>query len=54
MMDVVSNRPDYGMVACKILVYEDPRKIDKAGHLIYLDGQNRGRGIGSTGRRAIR
>lgn len=46
MMDVVSTRPDYGMVACKILVYEDPRKIDKAGHLIYLDGQNRGRGSG--------
>jgi GT2 family glycosyltransferase len=39
-------RPDFGMIASKILVYEDPRKIDKAGHLIYLDGQNRGRGTG--------
>lgn len=30
----------------KILVYEDPSRIDKAGHLIYPDGQNRGRGSG--------
>src|SRR5258708_1314684 len=34
------------MAASKILVHEDPRRIDKAGHLIYLDGQNRGRGTG--------
>jgi GT2 family glycosyltransferase len=40
------NRPDVGMAASKILVHEDPRRIDKAGHLIYLDGQNRGRGTG--------
>ena len=46
MYDAVSDRSEYGMVACKILVYEDHRKIDKAGHLIYLDGQNRGRGSG--------
>ena len=39
-------RPDVGMAASKILVWEDPRRIDKAGHLIYLDGQNRGRGSG--------
>jgi GT2 family glycosyltransferase len=44
------SRPEYGMIACKILVYEDPRKIDKAGHLIYLDGQNRGRGSGQIDR----
>lgn len=37
---------DVGMAASKILVYEDPRRIDKAGHLIYPDGQNRGRGTG--------
>jgi len=37
---------DVGMAASKILVYEDPRRIDKAGHLIYPDGQNRGRGSG--------
>ena len=46
MYGAVPNRDDYGMIACKILVYEDRRKIDKAGHLIYLDGQNRGRGSG--------
>jgi len=39
-------RPDVGMAASKILVHDDPRRIDKAGHLIYPDGQNRGRGSG--------
>ena len=39
-------RTDIGMAASKILVHEDPRRIDKAGHLIYPDGQNRGRGSG--------
>ncbi len=39
---------DIGMAASKILVYEDPRRIDKAGHLIYPDGQNRGRGSGEV------
>jgi GT2 family glycosyltransferase len=39
-------RPDVGMAASKILVHEDPRRIDKVGHLIYPDGQNRGRGTG--------
>ena len=40
------DRAGIGMAASKILVHEDPRRIDKAGHLIYLDGQNRGRGSG--------
>jgi len=35
-----------GMAASKVLVHGDPGRIDKAGHLIYLDGQNRGRGSG--------
>ncbi len=35
-----------GMTASKIRVWEDPRRIDKCGHLIYPDGQNRGRGAG--------
>ncbi len=39
---------EFGMAASKILVYEDPSRIDKAGHLIYPDGQNRGRGTGET------
>ncbi|MCZ2150060.1 MAG: glycosyltransferase [Bryobacterales bacterium] len=43
---VFDSRPDVGMAASKVLVWEDPRRIDKAGHLIYLDGQNRGRGSG--------
>jgi len=38
--------PEVGMAASKILVHEDPGRIDKAGHLIYPDGQNRGRGSG--------
>lgn len=43
-------QPDVGMAASKILVHEDPRRIDKAGHLIYPDGQNRGRGSGEIDR----
>jgi GT2 family glycosyltransferase len=35
-----------GMAAAKVVVWEDPRRIDKVGHLIYPDGQNRGRGTG--------
>ncbi len=44
---VFEGRPEVGMAACKILVHEDPRRIDKAGHLIWPDGQNRGRGTGA-------
>jgi GT2 family glycosyltransferase len=40
-------RPEIGMAASKVLVWEDPRRIDKAGHLIFPDGQNRGRGAGA-------
>jgi GT2 family glycosyltransferase len=43
-------REDMGMAASKILVYEDPQRIDKVGHLIYPDGQNRGRGSGQIDR----
>jgi len=42
--------PAVGMAASKILVWEDPRLIDKVGHLIYPDGQNRGRGSGEIDR----
>jgi GT2 family glycosyltransferase len=41
---------DVGMAASKILVYEEPSRIDKVGHLIYPDGQNRGRGSGQIDR----
>jgi GT2 family glycosyltransferase len=47
---VFDERPEIGMAASKILVYEDPQRIDKAGHLIYPDGQNRGRGTGTIDR----
>ena len=43
---VIRQSDDIGMAASKILVWEDPRRIDKCGHLIYPDGQNRGRGAG--------
>jgi GT2 family glycosyltransferase len=42
--------PDIGMAAAKVLVWEDARRIDKVGHLIYSDGQNRGRGTGEIDR----
>jgi GT2 family glycosyltransferase len=42
--------PGVGMAASKILVYEDPQRIDKVGHLLYPDGQNRGRGTGEVDR----
>ncbi len=47
---------DVGMAASKILAWEDPARpaviqtIDKCGHLIYPDGQNRGRGSGQPDR----
>lgn len=43
--------PAVGMAACKILQYENPGLIDKAGgHILYLDGQNRGLGTGQPDR----
>jgi len=41
-----ADSPRTGLVASKILVWETPETIDKVGHLIYPDGQNRGRGHG--------
>jgi len=35
-----------GMIASKIVSFDDPSVIDKVGHLIYPDGQNRGRASG--------
>ncbi len=45
-----SKSADVGMAASKILVWEDPSRIDKVGHLIFPDGQNRGRGSGALDR----
>ena len=47
---VLEGRPEIGMAASKILVHSDPGRIDKVGHLIFLDGQNRGRGTGQLDR----
>jgi len=41
-----ASEPRIGMWASKILVYEARDIIDKVGHLLYPDGQNRGRGCG--------
>jgi len=40
----------FGMWASKILFYDDREIIDTAGHLIYPDGLNRGRGKGEKDR----
>jgi len=45
-----SPRSDVGMAASKVLIWEDPSRIDKVGHLIFPDGQNRGRGAGNIDR----
>jgi GT2 family glycosyltransferase len=46
MEEALNVAEDIGMVASKVLVWEDPGRIDKCGHLIWPDGQNRGRGSG--------
>ena len=38
--------PNYGMFGSKILLRDAPDRVDKAGHLMYWDGQNKGRGSG--------
>jgi GT2 family glycosyltransferase len=43
-----TDHPAAGMVASKILFYEKRNIIDKAGHLFYPDGLNRGRGAGDA------
>jgi GT2 family glycosyltransferase len=50
LLRACSQAPDVGMAASKVLVWEDPLHIDKAGHLIFPDGQNRGRGTGEMDR----
>ncbi len=40
----------FGMSASKILFHDRPDVIDKAGHLFYPDGLNRGRGAGEVDR----
>ena len=50
LVQACQSEASIGMVASKILVYENPSRIDKVGHLIYPDGQNRGRGSGALDR----
>lgn len=45
LVQALQEHPKVGMCASKILL-ADSRIIDKAGHLIFWDGQNRGRGTG--------
>lgn len=46
LAEAFADSPGVGMAASKILVYDQRDRIDKVGHLIYWDGQNRGRGTG--------
>ena len=50
LVKALEDRPTFGMAASKVLAYDAPNVIDKSGHLIYLDGQNRGRGSGEIDR----
>lgn len=46
LVNALENSPEFGMAASKVLAHDAHNIIDKLGHLIYLDGQNRGRGSG--------
>jgi len=50
LVDVLERHPEAGMAASKIVEFAEPGRIDKAGHLIYPDGQNGGRGAGEWDR----
>jgi GT2 family glycosyltransferase len=50
LLRACTRAPDVGMAASKVLVWEDSHRIDKAGHLMFPDGQNRGRGTGELDR----
>lgn len=46
LLKVAESDPSVGMCASKIVFHGDHGRIDKVGHLIYLDGLNHGRGSG--------
>jgi GT2 family glycosyltransferase len=50
LVDGIESSPSVGMCASKILFHGDRSRIDKAGHLIYPDGLNHGRGSGEPDR----
>ena len=47
MVSTMKRHPEAGMCASRILFHESSI-VDKAGHLIFWDGQNRGRGTGEN------
>lgn len=46
LVEAIQSEKSCGMAASKILSHYQRTRIDKVGHLIYPDGQNRGRGSG--------
>lgn len=50
LVSLLESDPAIGMCASKILFHDARDRIDKTGHLIYPDGQNRGRGCGELDR----
>ncbi len=46
MLEAARGRPEVGMCAARITLALEEGKIDKAGHLLYADGLNGGRGFG--------
>jgi len=50
LLEAINGDEQNGMAASKIVQYESPGTIDKAGHVLFLDGQNRGRGTGEADR----
>jgi GT2 family glycosyltransferase len=46
LVRAMEQNPRAGMCASKIVFHGDRGRIDKAGHLIYFDGLNHGRGSG--------
>jgi len=46
LVQAAEQHPEYGMFGSKILLYDMPERLDKAGHLMYWDGQNKGNGSG--------
>lgn len=46
LVGAMESSASVGMCASKILSHGDRKRIDKVGHLIYLDGLNHGRGSG--------
>ena len=50
LVGTMDREPQAGMAASKILFAKERRRIDKVGHLIYMDGLNHGRGSGEVDR----